>query len=239
MFHCPERRYSNVVLKPVRAGCPSGAKRGLTGLIPLTVFTSFIVFLTVLATAAMAASAAIQGARQGFDPFGATVLAIVTAVGGGTLRDLLIGIAPVFWLKDMTFLATAVPVGLATYFGARKLQAGGGRRLRLLLYLDAIGLALFTLVGTQVALESGISVVGAVVLGCITGVAGGMFRDVLCGQQPSILKQDLYATISLVGAGLYVLSRNYFSGEISLLAAFVLMTALRFFVVYRSGRAGG
>ena len=181
----------------------------------------------------MAVSAAVQGVRQGFDPFGTTVLAIVTAVGGGTLRDLLIGASPVFWLQDMSYLATAIPIALATYMLGRNLKEGGGRRLRLLLYFDAIGLALFTLVGLQTALANDLSIVSAIVLGCITGVAGGMFRDLLCGLQPSILKQDLYATISLLGGGLYVAVAQWFGEEPSLAIAFIFMTLLRFFVVYR------
>lgn len=200
--------------------------------------TSLTTVLTVLATAVMAASAAVQGARQEFDPFGATVLAIVAAVGGGTLRDLLMGTTPVFWLQDMTYLATAVPIGLATYFLAGKLQQGGGRRLRLLLYLDAIGLALFTLVGTKAALAIELSAVSAVVLGCITGVAGGMFRDVLCGLQPSVLKRDLYATISLVGGTIYLIGLSYASDAVSLMVAFVFMISFRSVVVYRSDHSG-
>lgn len=197
-------------------------------------FTLLISVLTVLATGVMAASAAIQGVRQEFDPFGATVLAVVTAVGGGTLRDLLIGATPVFWIQDITYLATAVPVGMVTFLFAGKLRQGNERRLRLLMYLDAIGLALFTLVGIQVALANGISIIIAVVLGCITGVAGGMFRDVLCGLTPSILKQDLYATISLGGGIFYVLARTQLPNEICLAIAFVLMTVTRSIVVYRS-----
>ena len=200
----------------------------------LSSFAPLITLLTVVATAVMAASAAVQGVRQEFDPFGATVLAIVTAVGGGTLRDLLIGTSPVFWLQDMTYLATAVPVALVTFALGRTLKEGGGRRLRLLLYLDAIGLALFTLVGIQSALANNLPMVSAIVLGCITGVAGGMFRDLLCGIQPSILKQDLYATISLLGGLLYVLALDWISEELSLTLAFFFMTLFRFFIVYRT-----
>lgn len=200
----------------------------------LSSFAPLITLLTVVATAVMAASAAVQGVRQEFDPFGTTVLAIVTAVGGGTLRDLLIGNAPVFWLQDMTYLATAVPVALITWALGRTLKEGGGRRLRLLLYLDAIGLALFTLVGIQSALANDMGMVSAIVLGCITGVAGGMFRDLLCGIQPSILKQDLYATISLLGGLLYLLTLNWISEELSVIIAFVFMTLFRFFIVYRT-----
>lgn len=191
-------------------------------------------FLTVMATAVMAVSASIQAVRHGFDPFGAVVLAIVTAVGGGTLRDLLIGAFPVFWIRDLTFLATAVPVGFVTYLFAKNLKAGNGRRLRLLLYFDAVGLALFSLIGVQVAIMNGTSAPIAVVLGCITGVAGGMFRDVLCGLTPSILKEDLYATISLVGGGLYLALQYFLSEETSIISAFLAMTAARIWVVLRS-----
>lgn len=199
-------------------------------------FDSLITILTILATAAMAASAAIQGARQEFDPFGAIVLAVVTAVGGGTMRDILIGATPVFWLRDMTYLATAVPVGTITYFLAPKLKKGNGRRLRLLNYLDAIGLALFTLVGIQVALAHDLSTLSAIVLGCITGIAGGMVRDMLCGLQPAILKQDLYATISLIGGVLYVFGRDNMPEEVSLGLCFIFITLLRSLVIYRSGQ---
>lgn len=182
----------------------------------------------------MAASAAIQGRRQGFDPFGAIVLAIVASVGGGTLRDLLIGATPVFWLTDLSYLATAIPVGLITFFLAKKLKKGNGRRMRLLLYFDAMGLALFTLTGAQEALANDLSIASAVVLGCITGVAGGMFRDVLCDIQPSILKQDLYATISIIGGIIFTIGLDYMPETASLAIAFFFMLTLRFIVIYKS-----
>lgn len=194
---------------------------------------SILIVLTIIATTVMAASAALQGVRQGFDPFGTTVLAVVTAVGGGTFRDLLVGATPVFWLKDMTYLSVAIPVGLLAYFLGRKLEAGGGNRLRILLYLDAIGLALFTLVGVEVALDHGLSFLPAIILGCTTGVVGGMLRDLLCGQQPVILKEDLYATISLMGGSAFIFAREYTTPEISLTIAFLFMVILRFVVIYR------
>ena len=200
----------------------------------MTDFASLTTVLAIIATAVMAASAAIQGNRQGFDPFGVIVLAIVSSVGGGTLRDLLIGATPVFWLTDMSYLATAIPVGLLTYFLAGKLEKGAGKRMKLLLYFDAMGLALFTLTGAQAALANDLSMVSAVVLGCITGVAGGMFRDILCDLQPSILKQDLYATISIIGGIIYTVGLNYMPETASLAIAFFFMITLRSIVVYRS-----
>ena len=193
--------------------------------------------LTVLATFVMAATAAIQAARQDFDAFGATTLAVVTAIGGGTLRDMLIGATPVFWLTDMTYLFTGVPVGLCTYFLSKQYGYSGGKRLQVLLYLDAIGLALFTLVGVQAGLALDLPLASVVVLGCVTGVAGGMFRDILCGLQPAILKQDLYATISLAGGAIFIGLMNFTTENVSLIVAFSVMVLLRAVVVFRNNGA--
>lgn len=197
----------------------------------LTDYRPLIASLTICATAVMAASAAIQAVRHDFDLFGAIALAVVTAVGGGTLRDLLIGRTPVFWMTDMTYLATAAPVGFVFFFIARRLRSGGGNRLRLLLYFDAVGLSLFTLVGANVALAAETPAVIAVILGCVTGVAGGVIRDVLCGVQPSILKEDFTATISLAGGAVYVLARDFIDDNTAMTVVFTVMTIVRCAVV--------
>lgn len=184
--------------------------------------------LTILATAVMAASAAIQGVRHRLDPFGATVLAFATAVGGGTLRDLVIGRVPVFWIHDLTYALTVIPVALVTFWVATRMEAGNGRRLAWLMRLDAIGLALFTVVGVRVALAYDTPALTAILIGCITGTVGGMIRDLLCSVTPSVLKEDLYATISLMGGGIYVLILRE-SGEaaaVGLSFAAVLFTRL-------------
>ena len=184
--------------------------------------------LTILATAVMAASAAIQGVRHRLDPFGATVLAFATAVGGGTLRDLVIGRVPVFWIHDLTYALTVIPVALVTFWVATRMEAGNGRRLAWLMRLDAIGLALFTVVGVRVALAYDTPALTAILIGCITGTVGGMIRDLLCNVTPSVLKEDLYATISLMGGGIYVLILRE-SGEaaaVGLSFAAVLFTRL-------------
>ena len=147
-----------------------------------------LLLLTVLATAVMAASAALQGVRHELDLFGATVIAVAAAVGGGTVRDLLLGRMPVFWITDLTYLLTAIPVGALAFLVGRTLPSGNGRRLRLLMMFDAAGLALFTLVGIEVALEAQVHPFVAVVIGCITGTVGGMIRDILCNVTPSVLR---------------------------------------------------
>ncbi|RYH08236.1 trimeric intracellular cation channel family protein [Tropicimonas sp. IMCC6043] len=190
--------------------------------------------LTVVATATMAASAAVQAVRQEFDLFGATVLAIAAALGGGTVRDLLLGRTPVFWIDDLTYVATTVPIAMLTWFAARRMDTGNGRRLRLLLYLDAMGLALFTLMGTRIALQAETSALIAIIIGCITGTVGGMIRDMLCNLTPTILKKDLYATISLAGGAVYLLLREAAPDWAAILVAFVGMLVARVVVIRRA-----
>ncbi|MBO9407739.1 trimeric intracellular cation channel family protein [Shimia sp. R9_1] len=193
--------------------------------------TQFVTFTTIIATAVMAASASIQGVRHTLDLFGATLIGVATAVGGGTLRDLLLGRTPVFWIEDLSYLATAVPVAVAMYFVATRLPSGNGRRLRLLMQLDAIGLALFTLVGVRVALDMSTHPAIAVVIGCITGIVGGIIRDVLCNVTPSVLKEDLYATVSLIGGGIYVLSAPIIGETLSFALCFGLMLIARLILI--------
>lgn len=195
-----------------------------------------LILLTIVATGAMSASAAIQGLRQGFDPFGTAVLGVVAAVGGGTVRDLLLGETPIFWLQEMIYLMTAIPIALITHFAGRSLNQGSGQRFALLQYLDAIGLALFTIVGVQAGLDYQLHFISAIVLGCTTGVVGGMLRDVMCGQTPTVLKQDLYATISLIGGAFYILSTDILGNEFSLILTFFFIVLLRSFIIYRNSK---
>lgn len=203
------------------------------GAMPIELIGPLVTALTVMATAVMAASAAIQSVRHEFDVFGAMVLSAVTAVGGGTIRDLLIGATPVFWIQDYTYLATSLPVGLATFMFAKRMRAGHGRRLRLLMYFDAVGLALFTILGIKVGLAHHINPAMAVLLGCVTGIAGGMMRDMLCGFSPSVLREDLYATVSIVGGAIYVLTRTAVSEVAGIGVSFLAMIVVRVIIVSR------
>ncbi|MFD0980174.1 trimeric intracellular cation channel family protein [Tropicimonas aquimaris] len=189
--------------------------------------------LMVLATAVMAASAAIQAVRHGLDLFGATVLAIAAALGGGTVRDMLLGKLPVFWINDLTFILTTVPVAIAGYFVATRMAAGNGLRLAWLMRLDAMGLALFTLMGVRVAQQADTSAIIAVIIGCITGTVGGMIRDLLCNVTPLVLKQDLYATISLAGGALYLLLLEVVPEGPAAAISFAAMLGVRLLVLAR------
>jgi len=200
---------------------------------------SFIVLpLTLLATAVMAASASIQAHRAEMDAFGATVLAIATGMGGGTLRDLFLGNTPVFWINDLRYISVAIPVALLGFLLASRIPSGNGQRLTVLLHLDAVGLALFTLTGVQVALGFGVHPLMAIVLGCITGTAGGMIRDLLCKMTPSLLKEDLYATISLAGGGIYLTLLPTIGETPALAISFGAMLIARIVVLARSRAVG-
>ncbi len=186
----------------------------------------------------MAASASIQAHRAEMDAFGATVLAIATGMGGGTLRDLFLGLTPVFWINDLRYMAVAIPVALLGFLLASRISPGSGQRLSVLLHLDAIGLALFTLTGLQVALNAGVHPLMAIVLGCITGTAGGMIRDLLCNMTPSLLKEDLYATISLAGGGIFIALLPMIGETPALAVSFLSMLLARVVVLAHARRTG-
>lgn len=155
-----------------------------------------------LAVAVCAITGVLAAKNKQVDLFGVIALALVTAVGGGTLRDLVLGSRP-FWIIDSSFVLNAVLAGVATFLAARFFEMP----MPLLLVADACGLALFTIVGAEKALTLSGSNTVAVVLGVVTGVAGGMIRDVLTGEVPLVLRTGiyLYATAALCGASVFVL----------------------------------
>jgi len=162
---------------------------------------SIIHLLDLFGTAVFAVSGALAAGRKRMDIFGVVVLGAVTALGGGTLRDVILGARPVFWISDPTYLAVAALAAAGTFAVAR------GWRLpeTVLPYADAAGLAIFTVVGFQKGFqETGMYGIG-IIMGMTTGVAGGMIRDVLSGEIPLILRKEIYASASLCGAALLAL----------------------------------
>ncbi len=139
--------------------------------------------------------------RYQLDPFGVVVLAAVTAIGGGTIRDMILN-TPVFWVEQSYYLSIITVTALLTIIFIRKPKLVPKR---FLLVADAFGLALFAVVGTEKALSLGAPIAAAVVLGTITAVAGGMIRDVLCNVIPMILRQEIYATAAMLGSVLFAL----------------------------------
>lgn len=144
-------------------------------------------------------SGALVASRKQMDVVGFMWLAVVTGVGGGTVRDLLLGL-PVFWVRDAAPVLVCLAAAVATYFTAHLVQS----RYRVLLWLDAAGLALVSVAGAAKGLDAGVGPVAAIVMGVITATLGGVIRDIL-GQEPSIiLKREIYVTAAVIGATMFV-----------------------------------
>ena len=167
--------------------------------------------LELVAVGVCAVTGVLAAEGKQVDLFGVLVLAVVTAFGGGTVRDLLLGDLPVAWLRNPYYLLTAVLVGLGTFIVVRYRPLPR----TVLLVADAFGLALFTLLGTKKGIAFGVAVPVGVLLGVITGVAGGILRDVLTGTIPLVFRPaiELYATAALCGAVVYVLVLRWAPSE--------------------------
>ncbi|MBK8001784.1 MAG: trimeric intracellular cation channel family protein [Verrucomicrobia bacterium] len=166
-----------------------------TPLVPQSVLEHF-----GIAVAAITGVLAARGKR--IDLFGVLVLALVTAYGGGTVRDLLMGDLPPVWLRSSAYLLNATLTALVTFFVVRLRSLPE----RVLLIADAFALALFTMIGVRKGITLDFTPSVAILLGIITGVAGGILRDVLLGEVPLVFRREinLYATAALGGAALYV-----------------------------------
>lgn len=157
-------------------------------------------WLDLFGTIVFSLSGALMAGRYKLDPFGVLVLASVTAVGGGTIRDVILQ-TPVFWVIQPLYLYVILATALFTIIVVRQPKL---IPKRFLLVADALGLALFAVLGTQKALALGSPLPVAIVMGTITGVAGGMIRDVLCNVIPMILQKEIYALAATLGGGLFV-----------------------------------
>ena len=179
--------------------------------------------LDLLGTVVFAITGLLAARRKMLDLFGAIVIAMVTAIGGGTLRDLIIGV-PVFWTQNDIYIYIVVIAAMLLFFLARY------RRLpiKLLLFLDALGLAVFTVIGTQKAMALGFSDPISIMTGIMTGVVGGVIRDVLVGEVPLVFRKEIYATASFVGASLFlVLEHIGLSIEIAVFSAIITTLFIR------------
>jgi uncharacterized membrane protein YeiH len=172
-----------------------------------------------------AVTGALVASRKQMDIVGFALLGSVTGIGGGTIRDVLLGIQPIFWIKQPAYLLTCVIVASATFFVAHILQ----HRYRNLLWLDAIGLALFAVTGADNALAHGAGSPIAVAMGVATATFGGIIRDILGGESPIILRQEIYITAALAGAIVFVgLIDAGASEDLAVALGFLSALALRF-----------
>jgi uncharacterized membrane protein YeiH len=154
-------------------------------------------YFDLFGVAVFAVTGALMAGRKSMDLFGVSVIGLVTALGGGTLRDVILGHFPVSWIADQTSILIAISAALATVLWVRMTQPIHEFGL---LLADAFGLAVFTVSGAEVALQHDVPVSTAVIMGVMTGVAGGVMRDVLCNQIPLIFRQEIYASACILGA---------------------------------------
>ena len=160
----------------------------------------FLHILYLVAITAEAMTAALAAGRRSMDWVGVCLLGCVTALGGGSVRDVLLGHYPLVWVEHPPYLLVTAGAAVVTIAIARLM-----RRLRMLfLVLDAIGLVVFTIIGCNIALAQGLPILVVVVAGMITGCVGGVLRDVLCNDIPLLFRRELYASVSIVTGILYV-----------------------------------
>lgn len=194
--------------------------------------TADLVYIVDLAgTCVFAVSGWLLASKKQLDFFGASVIAFVTAIGGGTIRDLLIGSQPVGWLQDVNYLVVIGLGILAGMFFRRVFE-----RLRKTMFLfDSIGIGLFTILGIQKTLALGLSPIIALIMGTISAVFGGVLRDTLVNEIPLIFRKEIYATVCLAGGGLYLLLRqSTIDSGIQMILTIGFIIAIRILVVVKN-----
>lgn len=172
---------------------------------------------------------ALVASRKEMDIVGFALLGTVTGIGGGTIRDILLGAQPVFWVKQPAYLVACVVVAVVTFFIAHIPQS----RERVLLWFDAVGLSLFCVTGAESALAFGASAPVAIAMGVATATFGGIIRDVLGGESPIILKQEVYITAAVLGSTVFVtLIELDFNRDWAAITAFLSALSLRAAALY-------
>ena len=185
---------------------------------------NLVYFIDLGGTLVFAISGWLTASRKEMDPFGASVIAFITAVGGGTLRDLLIGSQPVGWMVDQNYL---LMVGLGILLGflfKKQLQ-----KLRKTMFLfDSIGIGLFTILGIEKTLLYGLTPVIAIMMGTVSAVFGGVVRDTLANEVPLIFRSEIYATACLLGGVMFILL-GYFgvNVDVKIIATVLFIIVLR------------
>nr|WP_320135785.1 trimeric intracellular cation channel family protein [uncultured Amphritea sp.] len=162
--------------------------------------TAAVNIMGLSAVAVFAISGALDAARQKMDILGFLLIGTVTGLGGGTVRDLLLGKLPVLWIREPVWIIVCLTASAITYFIAPKLAS----RTRALLWMDAVGIALLAVVGTEIGLKFGTSPLIAVCMGVMTASFGGIARDLLCGSNLTLMNEELYITTMLAGSVTYL-----------------------------------
>lgn len=192
--------------------------------------TDLIYGVDLAGTFVFAVSGWLLASNKKLDIFGASVIAFVTALGGGTLRDLLIGSQPVGWTKDLNYL---LMVGLGIICGLFFKRVFEKLRKTMFLF-DSVGLGLFTILGIQKTLEFGLSPIIAVMMGTISAVFGGVLRDTLVNEIPLIFRKEIYATVCLTGGVVYLILAKYIPNhDWAVIVTIIYIISIRILAVKR------
>ncbi len=184
----------------------------------------FYFIIDILGTIAFAISGVLVAMEKKLDLFGVVIIAFVTAIGGGTLRDILIGNTPVVWMRESVYLYTILGTVVVAIIFVNQLKY-----LRKTLFLfDTIGIGLFTMVGIEKGLSAELMPVICIILGTITASFGGVIRDILCNEIPVIFRKEIYATACIIGGGCYFLLML-----LPIDAAYAYLTAILIIIVIR------
>ena len=181
-------------------------------------------YIFVIAITAEAMSGALAAGRRNMDLFGVALIAFITALGGGTVRDMLLGNYPVTWTQHPLYIYLTIGAGLFTIVIAKYMR----KLNRIFLLVDAMGLVAFTLIGCNVALRLDYALPVVIMAGITTGIFGGILRDIMCNRTPLVLRHELYASVSFIVANVYLLLIYLNVDEnITLLVSFILGLSLR------------
>jgi uncharacterized membrane protein YeiH len=186
--------------------------------------------LYIIAIIAEAMTAAFSAGRRDMDYVGVLIIAWVTALGGGTIRNVLLGYYPMTWIEHPFYLLITALAAIITTFVAKYLA----KLRKLFLLLDAIGLVVFTILGCQLAQEMNMPAIIIIFSGMITGCAGGIMRDILCNDIPLIFQKEIYASVSLLSGFIYLMIFNYYGDQFHLatLISFFTGLTIRLLAVY-------
>lgn len=180
--------------------------------------------LDLFGVAVFAITGALMAGRKSMDLFGVLVIAIITALGGGTLRDVILDNHPVAWIRNDLYILVAVVAAIGTILWVRftrPIHETG------LLVADALGLAAFTVIGTQVAIQHDMPMSAAVIMGVMTGVAGGVIRDIICNEIPLIFHREIYATACIAGSLMYILLQQLIPVDFAAAASGITVLMIR------------
>ncbi len=188
-----------------------------------------IILIDYTGTLVFAISGVLAGVDRKFDLFGVFILAFVTAIGGGTLRDLLIGSTPVGWMQNEMYIyiiIAALPICYIWKNTILKMKKG-------IFLFDTIGIGLFTILGLQKTLALGLSPLVAIMMGVVSAVFGGVIRDVLSNHAPLIFRKEIYAFACLAGAVMFLISDMFFVTNIAMCISIMTVVIIRIFAIKR------